>query len=280
MRVRLLQRSTDLHVRFADRVDAACEEIAGQRGVDLIVLPELWATGYFAFDDYADTAMDLRHKHVRRLGEAARESGAHVHAGSVVEHDPATGRLHNTSLLFTPDGHLAHTYRKFHLFGHASKETELLHPGTTVAPATTALGTLGLVTCYDLRFPEMFGLLAQAGVEIFLVTAAWPKARVEHWRLLSRARALENQAYVLACNAAGTQHSIDVAGHSVAVDPWGEVLHEAGITEESVTVELDPNAVGEARASFPTLRDRRLEVRSPTSSAERSSAALPDQGTS
>ena len=147
-----------------------------------------------------------------------------------------------------------HTYRKVHLFGYGSREQELLTPGEHVG----AHGQLALSTCYDLRFPELFRIQVDDGSQLFLVAAAWPLARLEHWQLLLRARALENQSFVLACNAAGRQGEVELAGRSAVVDPWGTVLAEAGTGPQTLTLDVDPDVATRARKEFPALADRRL----------------------
>lgn len=252
MRVTLIQTEVDGRQPMAERVAAVVEQVRAARGADLVLLPELWATGYFAFDDYAATAEPLDGPVASALGAAARDAGVTLHGGSIVERDGDA--LHNTSLLFGPDGTLLHSYRKVHLFGYGSREQELLTPGTAVA----GYGTLALSTCYDLRFPELFRGQVGAGSQLFLVAAAWPAARLAHWQLLLRARALENQSYLLACNAAGSQGSVALAGRSAVVDPWGTVLAEAGDRAGTLTVELDAELPMRARKEFPALADRRL----------------------
>ena len=252
MRVTLIQTEIDNSLPLADRVAGVAEQVAASTG-DLVLLPELWATGYFAFDDYAATAQPLDGPVVRAMGAAAATAGIVLHAGSIVERDPA-GRLFNTSLLFDRDGTLVHTYRKVHLFGYGSREQELLTPGERVG----AFGQLALSTCYDLRFPELFRAQVDDGSQLFLVAAAWPLARLEHWQLFLRARALENQSFLLACNAAGRQGEVELAGRSAVVDPWGTVLAEAGAGPETLTVDIDPDLAILARKEFPALADRRL----------------------
>ena len=253
MRISLIQTEIDGSRPMAERVAGVAGQVAGRTGDDLVLLPELWATGYFAFDDDAATAEPLDGPLVRTLGEAARAAGVTLHGGSMVERDEA-GRLHNTSLLFDPDGTLVHTYRKVHLFGYGSREQELLTPGEQVG----AHRTLALSTCYDLRFPELFRRQVDGGSQLFLVAAAWPLARRAHWQLLLRSRALENQSFLLACNAAGRQGPTELAGRSAVVDPWGEVIAEAGAGPENLTVEIDPDLAIRARKEFPALADRRL----------------------
>jgi predicted amidohydrolase len=252
MRVTLIQTEIDGSLPLAERAAGVAEQVAACAG-DLVLLPELWATGYFAFDDYATTAQPLDGPLVRTMGAAAAAAGVILHAGSMVERD-GEGRLFNTSLLFDRDGTLVHTYRKVHLFGYGSREQELLTSGGQVG----AHGQLALSTCYDLRFPELFRTQVDDGSQLFLVAAAWPLARLEHWQLLLRARALENQSFLLACNAAGRQGEVELAGRSAVVDPWGTVLAEAGAGPQTLTVDLDPDLATRARKEFPALADRRL----------------------
>lgn len=124
--------------------------------------------------------------------------------------------------------------------------------------------TLGVATCYDLRFPELFRGLVAHGAETLVVAAGWPERRRAHWTLLARARAVENQAFVLACGTAGTHAGVPQAGHSIVVDPWGEVLAEAGPGEQVLTVEFDPARVAATRDQFPALKDRVLGLEPPT----------------
>jgi predicted amidohydrolase len=252
MHVTLIQTEIDGSLPLAERAAGVAEQVAACTG-DLVLRSALGATGYVAFDDYAGTAQPLDGPLVRAMGAAAAAAGIVLHAGSMVERDSA-GRLFNTSLLFDRDGALVHTYRKVHLFGYGSREQELLTPGEHVG----AHGQLALSTCYDLRFPELFRIQVDDGSQLFLVAAAWPLARLEHWQLLLRARALENQSFVLACNAAGRQGEVELAGRSAVVDPWGTVLAEAGAGPQTLTLDVDPDVATRARKEFPALADRRL----------------------
>ncbi|QFG69678.1 carbon-nitrogen family hydrolase [Ornithinimicrobium pratense] len=253
---------------------------------DLVVLPELWSAGGFAIDDWQERSQDLEAVRAAEVGEAAedgagepewppalaplaaaaREAGVVLHAGSVVERtaDPGEeGRhLSNTSVVLGPDGRVCATYRKIHRFGFGSGEPRLMEAGAelviTDLPAPADALTVGLSTCYDLRFPELYRAQLDLGAEIFVVPAAWPAARVEAWRLLARARAIEDQCFVLACNTAGTHAGVEMGGHSAVIDPWGTVLAEAGTEQEILSVQIDPGAVVKAREQFPVLADRRL----------------------
>jgi predicted amidohydrolase len=240
-----------------DRVAQVLDRLRGLGSADLIVLPELWHVGYFDFDSYAGRAEPLDGRTVTSLCGAAVELGSYIHGGSIVERS-ADGRLYNTSVLISPDGKVVHTYRKVHLFGYRSREVELLTPGTDVGAVDTELGRIAMTTCYDLRFPELFRSLE--GAEIVLVASAWPVDRIEHWRLLTRARALENLSYLIACNAAGVDNGVTLGGRSVVVDPWGDVVAEAGDGDEILNADVDVPRAAKLRAEFPWVEDRRLTI--------------------
>ncbi|MDF9814483.1 carbon-nitrogen family hydrolase [Streptomyces sp. SPB162] len=257
MRASLLQIDVDLEETVADRRDRVAALVRAQAGADLVVLPELWPVGAFASDTFATEAEPLDGPTADAMSAAARDAGVWLHAGSIVERDP-DGPLYNTSLVFDPDGELRHTYRKIHRFGFDRGEAALMAPGEEIVTVALPDTVLGLATCYDLRFPEQFRLLVDAGAQFLVIPAGWPAKRREHWRLLARARAVESQTYVLACGTAGTHAGVELAGHSMVVDPWGDVLAEAGTGEEVLTVDLDPALVTKTRHDFPVLRDRRL----------------------
>jgi predicted amidohydrolase len=253
MRVHVIQLSYGDVETLAARVDRVTRIVCAQQGADLVVLPELWPNGGFAYDGWEASAQPVDGLVVTALREAARELDARVHMGSFVERDD-TGRLFNTSVLIGRDGEILATYRKIHLFGFGEGEPKLMTPGDEVV----VHDGLGLATCYDLRFPEQFRRLLDAGAEVVLMPAAWPAKRVAHWRLLTQARAIENQSYVVACNTGGEHSGVAMGGGSIVVDPWGTVLAEAGTGEEVLVVDLDLDVVARTRSSFPVLADRRL----------------------
>ncbi|MER5443925.1 carbon-nitrogen family hydrolase [Streptomyces sp. NPDC002790] len=230
---------------------------------DLVVLPELWTTGAFAYERFAEEAEPLEGPTFEAMAKAARDAGVWLHAGSIPERDPE-GPLYNTSLVFSPDGELAAAYRKIHRFGFDKGEAVLMGAGEELVTVRLPETVVGVTTCYDLRFPELYRGLVDRGAQTLIVSAGWPERRRAHWTLLARARAVENQAFVLACGSAGTHAGVVQAGHSVVVDPWGEVLAEAGAGEEVLRVEFDPAKVGVTRNQFPALKDRRLGLPAPT----------------
>ncbi|MFJ7042100.1 carbon-nitrogen family hydrolase [Streptomyces sp. NPDC101112] len=270
MRASLLQIGVDEDESVDSRRRRVASLVREQAGADLVVLPELWTTGAFAFESFTAEAEPLDGPTREAMAEAAADAGVWLHAGSIVERaapDSGSaadeGALYNTSLVFSPSGELAATYRKIHRFGFDKGEAVLMGAGAELVTVRLPDTTLGVATCYDLRFPELFRGLVDAGAETFVVPAGWPERRRAHWTLLARARAVENQAYVLACGTAGTHAGVPQAGHSIVVDPWGEVLAEAGSEEEVLTVELDPAKVATTREQFPALKDRLLGLETP-----------------
>jgi predicted amidohydrolase len=259
MRVALLQLASPDEESVAarlSRVDAVVRGERGLRDADLLVLPEMWTAGYFSFDEYPARAEPLEGPTLSLAREWATELRLTVHLGSFVEAD-AEGRLHNTSVVIGPDGTVANTYRKIHLFGYGSREAELLTSGETVATSDVGGQPTGITTCYDLRFPELYRSLVDVGAEQVIVCAAWPAARLEHWRLFTSVRAVEQQVNLVACNAVGEQQGVTLAGHSRIVDPTGEVVAEAGTDEGFMFADLDPSLPRTFRAEFPALADRR-----------------------
>jgi predicted amidohydrolase len=263
VRISLLQLDASLDAPQPDRVARVAAQVRAQDGADLVILPELWAHGAFAYDRWADTAEPLDGPTVSALAVAARELGAIVHAGTIIERAP-DGRLYNTAITLSPAGELVAHYRKLHRFGFGQGEATELAAGSELVTIDLAGTRAGIATCYDLRFPELFRALLDRGAELFVLSSAWPDKRIRHWRLLAQARAVESQGYVLACNAAGEHAGVRLGGNSLVADPWGDVLAEAGAEPETLVVEIDPSQVARTRKSFPVLADRRpLELFEP-----------------
>ncbi|MYW15770.1 carbon-nitrogen family hydrolase [Streptomyces sp. SID2955] len=270
MRASLIQIDVDEGEPADSRRQRVAALVREQSGADLVVLPELWTTGAFAYEEFGSQAEPLAGPTYEAMAAAAADAGVWLHAGSIPERaadggDLATGdgTLYNTSLVFSPSGELAASYRKIHRFGFDKGEAVLMGAGRDLVTVRLPGTTLGVATCYDLRFPELFRALADAGAETLVIPAGWPERRRAHWTLLAGARAVENQAFVLACGTAGTHAGVPQAGHSIVVDPWGEVLAEAGAGEEVLTVDIDPAKVAATREQFPALKDRVLGLEPP-----------------
>ncbi|MFB6219427.1 MAG: nitrilase-related carbon-nitrogen hydrolase [Halobacteriaceae archaeon] len=245
----------------------AAVERAGERDADLLALPELFDAGYFAFDAYEAAAQPLGGQRHAALANAADREGVAVLAGTTVEdlaasaatghRVPAAEGLANTAVLFDADGERRLVYRKHHLFGYGSAEADRLVPGERVETADVGGFTVGVTTCYDLRFPALYRELVARGATLVLVPSAWPYPRVEHWRLLPRARAVENLAYVAAVNGVGAFDDAELLGRSAVYDPWGVSVAATGTEPDLVIADVEPGRVAAVREEFPALDDRR-----------------------
>jgi predicted amidohydrolase len=223
---------------------------------DLILLPEIWPCGFFSFNRYRSDSETLNGRTVEAFKQKARSHNAYILMGSMVEKDGQN--YYNTSIFINPRGEIAARYRKIHLFGYQSDETQILTPGQQVVVTDTPWGVCGLSTCYDLRFPELFRRMVDQDAKFFLVVSAWPQVRLEAWRLFNRARAHENLAFLASCNCAGANAGKQYAGHSMIVDPLGQVIAEGGQEEALVTARIDPGMVDTVRQDFSALDDRVL----------------------
>ena len=223
---------------------------------DLILLPEIWPCGFFSFDRYRAESESINGPTVTAFKEKAVAHNCCIHMGSLVVGEG--DHYYNTSVLISAGGEVVASYRKIHLFGYQSDETRLLTPGSDVVVVKMPWGNCGLSTCYDLRFPEIFRRMVDRGAAFFLVTSAWPMARLEAWRLFNQARAHENLAYLISCNCAGTNGGTRLAGHSMVVDPWGRIVAEGSDDEGMVIADIDPDLPTRVRAEFPALADRTL----------------------
>lgn len=254
--VTLLQIASPDEETPTDRIARVAELLRENAGSDLYVLPELWSAGYFNFTEYEQRSETLEGPTVSMVKQLATELSAHIHLGSFIENDDE-GHLFNTAVLVNPQGEIAQIYRKIHVFGYESLEAELLTPGDSLTVVETPLGRIGSTTCYDLRFPGLWQELITRGAETVIVPAAWPATRREHWRVLTQARAIEHQAWIIACNSVGPQGSVVLGGSSRIVDPRGQILVECSTNkEEVVTVEVDATVVSKYRSEFPVLQDR------------------------
>jgi len=240
----------------AARVDRAIDLTrAACAGADLVVLPELWLAGAFDIHASKEYAEPLDGPLVAAFSDIAAQERTWLHMGSFPERD-ADGHTFNTSVLFDPDGTIAATYRKVHLFGFDGGEPSVMSAGEDYVVVDTPLGKTGLATCYDLRFPEQFRALVDAGAESFLITSGWPTKRIEHWRVLLRARAIEDLAWVVAANGVGTQNGTELGGYSAIIDPLGEIIVEADGSEQILTGAVDVSKAQQWRDTFPALGDR------------------------
>jgi predicted amidohydrolase len=239
---------------------------AAEAGASLVALPEKWnALGSGpVLEAEAET---LEGPTIEAARGWAAERGIHLLAGSIAERSDDSDRLYNTSALIAPDGELAAVYRKIHLFdvdvgGVTYRESDRERAGEEIVLATAGELELGLTVCYDLRFPELYRILAVRGALLLTVPSAFTAATGrDHWEVLLRARAIENQAFVLAPNQVGeAPPQYSSWGHSMIVDPWGTVLAEAPDGERFVTADLDLDRQRRIRAELPSLASRRPDA--------------------
>jgi predicted amidohydrolase len=241
---------------FARLEELLREAVNGAEKPDVILFPEMWNTGY-ALDRIHDIA-DRGGERTKELVSAfCRENGVHVIAGSVA--DKIGGDVRNTIYVFDRSGRVTADYSKLHLFRLMDEEKYLT--GGEKRGAFELEGVkAGAMICYDIRFPELARSLALDGAEVLFVPAEWPNPRLHHWRTLLMARAIENQMYVVSCNRVGTSGTTTFFGHSMIIDPWGEVLAEGGEGEEIVRAAIELEAVGRVRRTIPVFEDRRPDM--------------------
>ena len=242
----------------ADRLTRA----AAADGAELVVLPEKFNL-LGRHERYLAGAETLEGPTVAWARETASELGIDLVAGSIVERRDGHEKLGNTSVHVGPDGHLRAVYRKIHMFdvtveGKEYRESASQEAGAEVVTSEAQGVPLGLTVCYDLRFPELFRILAIRGARVLILPAAFTKVTgAAHWDVLIRARAIENQAFVVAADQIGTHPPDNESfGASQIVDPWGEVLARAPDEECFVAADLDLDRQDEIRRSLPSLANR------------------------
>ena len=235
-------------------------------GADLVALPELWSC--HGLDEvYRENAEPVPGPTTEFLGNLARDLGVYVLGGSILEGEPGAERLSNTSTFFDPSGEMTAVYRKIHLFDVKVSDREYLEsaniaPGSEIVTAKAGAATLGLSVCYDVRFPELYRLLALRGAEILAVPAAFTlQTGKDHWELLLRARAVENQAFVVAPAQWGQKADGRwTYGRSMIVDPWGTVLATCPDRDGHALATMDLDYLDRFRAEFPAFTNRRPET--------------------
>ena len=264
-------------------VERACGMVAeaARGGADFVLLPEVFS---FVADAslWRDAAETLPGPTSEKLAAIAREHQIHILGGSILEKRAGENKCSNTSFLIAPTGDVIACYRKMHLFvvtlpdGVVFNEVEHTTPGDDVVAVGTEIGKLGLTICYDLRFPELYRALTLGGAEIITVPSAFTAFTGQaHWKVLLRARAIENQVFILAPNQVGTSVTgIRFHGHSLVVDPWGTVLAEGSEDEELVTVEIDTARVAEVRTRLGALDHIRHDLLKRLSVPEKGSNLL------
>ena len=238
---------------------------AAAQGARVVALPEvfIWRGSKKIEREFAEP---IPGPSSAAMAQLARDLGIYLLAGSILEEITGSEKAYNTSLLFDPAGKVVASYRKIHLFdvelanGVSLRESETRAHGETVAVVKTELCSMGLSVCYDLRFPELYRGLASWGADLIFVPSAFTAYTGEaHWETLLRARAIENQAYIIAPDQFGkSAKSFETHGHSMIVDPWGKVIAELPDGPGIITAEIDLDYLANVRAELPALQHRRL----------------------
>ena len=246
-----LARPADNLAKARQMINAAAAD-----GAQLILLPELWSTGY-DLENAREHATALDEGVFAQVAGIAGEQGIAVY-GSLLER--RGDQVMNCAAFYDSCGALRGVYRKIHLF-RLFDEHLWLGEGETATLLEAAWGATGLAICYDLRFPELFRRYAVAhGARLMLICAEWPLARVAHWRTLLQARAIENQCFVAATNSCGETGGTVFGGASMLIDPWGQILAEAGEAECLLSAEIDLEEVKRVRRTIPVFEDRRPDA--------------------
>lgn len=277
MRVGLVQiNSRDDKEANISRAEELIDE-AVARGAQIVALPEY--VDYLGERDGKEAiAETIPGPTSERFAAKAQEHGIYLLGGSVHERTDTPGKFYNTSVLYGPNGDILAKYRKIHLFdiditGNVSaNESATIEPGDEIVTAEVDGHTVGLTICYDLRFPELYRMLALDGAEILFVPAAFTMfTGKDHWHVLLRARAIENQAFVIAPGQVGAHepNNSQCFGHSVVIDPWGVVLADGANSEGVVVTDLDFEQLRKMRRELPSLANRR-----PSAYRQRSEVAV------
>ncbi len=246
--VQLGVRLSDIETNLSIAVEQL--RILGNKGVDLVVLPELWSCG-FDHDRLVSHSRKTPEIIAALSTEAARLNM--IIAGSLPE--LFENNLFNTLYVIDTDGSIAGEYRKIHLFS-LNNEDRYFCAGNRAVVCQTSAGLLGLMICYDLRFPELCRTLALKKAQVVIVSAQWPKVRIEHWNVLLRARAIENQLYMVAANICGSDGNQEYGGCSQIVSPQGDLLFKAKDAACAMSAILDFNEVEKFRKQIPCLHER------------------------
>lgn len=260
MKIALVQMDVQIgkpNVNF-EKAEAFLEEAMHQQP-DLIVLPEMWNTGYAL--EQADQLADVNGERTKQLFSSfARTHQVYLIAGSILNKRAENEDITNTMYVFNPQGKLVLDYDKIHLF-RLMDEHKYLTAGHQLGLFDYHEHvTIGTMICYDLRFPQLSRTLVNKGAKVLVNTAQWPTARVDHWRSLLIARAIENQSFVIAVNRTGTSKDTEFPGHSMVIDPLGRILLETGDDEDIYYVEIDLQLVDEVREQIPVMTDQHLDL--------------------
>ena len=246
-------KSADLEGNYLKVFDKVKE--AAEMGAEIVLLPELWSSG-FDLEQTQKYASPIGEGWFKKMGDLAVENHIAV-GGSLIEDNK--GHYFNTFVLYQNNGDLLGSYRKIHLFQMLQEDIHF-EGGKNITVIDSSWGKIGLTICYDLRFPEIFRSCAVQGAELILLVAEWPRRRIEHWKVLLQARAIENQCYIAAVNKVGTSQGAILGGNSAIINPMGEFLVLGGEGEDLLLAEINLDEVSRIRNWMPVFEDRRPDI--------------------
>jgi predicted amidohydrolase len=229
---------------------------AAAAGAEIICLPELFSTGFF-LEDINLIAEDINGETLEILCSTAKELGIAIISGSIALKKDEN--IFNTSHLIDKEGNIKGSYNKAHLFPLMNENTYFM-PGQEINVINLPQLCLGIMICYDIRFPELARSLALKGAEALFIPSEFPNPRLNHWRILLQSRAIENQLYVMAVNRVGSDKNSTYFGHSMIISPWGEIIAEGGENEEIIYGNIEKNLINKARNKIPCFKDRRDDL--------------------
>jgi omega-amidase len=258
MKIKAIQmdmKLADPEYNFAHAVELIRQ--AAEDKPDVVILPETWNTGFFPQENLKAMCDHDGARTKEVMGELAKEYQMNIVAGSVsnVKDD----KVFNSAYVFDREGKCVAEYDKIHVFT-PMHEDDFYQKGNHLALFTLDGHQCGIIICYDIRFPELSRAIAVKGIDILFIVAQWPAVRRNHWQILTKARAVENQVFLAACNSCGTAGKTVYGGSSVLLDPWGNIVKEAGDKEEIITGEFDFSVLKEIRSSINVYVDRRPDL--------------------
>lgn len=261
IRVLIVQNNAILNNKNAnfDIVEKLVESYIDEK-MDLMILPEVWAVGWDC-QNFQNVAEDPENSETLDFIKHLASKHKTMIAGGSFITKTKNGQYKNTLPIVTKEGRVLALYDKMHLFSHkGSSEEKFVSQGENLITIDLGYTKIGLSVCYDIRFPELFREYSKNGVEVFINTAAWGRNKLMHWETMQKARAIENQCYMIAADQTGKIQGNEYnLGHSMVISPWGDIIGELGEEEACIFAELDLNKLRKLRDEFPLLKDRRNE---------------------
>lgn len=259
-----MDTGSNLETNLKYAIDAIEKAVA--KGAKLVCFPE--TMNIQSVDHMTDEMAEIIKEQTMEVFQTkAKEYGIFLHCGSFYKKLEEEEKYSNTSILWGPDGSILAEYSKLHMFdvdledGTVCKESQNVKAGEEIVVVDTELGKIGFAICYDIRFPELFRKMMEMGAEVLIISASFTKTTgKQHWEPLLRARAIENQVYVLATNQTGKKPKFEAYGHSMAIDPWGNILTEAGIGATILYAEIDLDREEDIRRQIPCISNRRKDL--------------------